>query len=127
MEAVSRASRLGGLRVALACAAALAALALTLQPAPSTPAGSPPTADDALSFVPNAGQTDASVRFMARGAHHAFYFTPDKAVLDFQRGKRGVALQLRFRGANSSPAIVAEQPTGARVNYLKGSARHTGL
>ncbi len=100
---------------------AIVGLMLALQPRPSAEsAGSDPSSEPAVTFTPNAGQTDSSVRYMARGANHAFYFTPDKAVLDFQRGTRGVALELGFRGANPSPEIVAEQRTGARVSYFTG-------
>src|SRR6188474_870339 len=53
-----------------------------------------------LAFVPNRGQTDASVRYSAEGAGHAFYFTPDKAVLTFQKKHKGVALHLRPLGAS---------------------------
>ena len=88
---------------------------------------SPSAADAPLAFVTNAGQTDARVRFMARGAGYAFYFTPAKVVLDLQRGNRGQVLELRFRGANPHPQIVGEQRTGARINYIIGTSRHTNL
>ena len=119
----------GAPHAALVGVLAVVALALALQPPPSAaPAGGAVgSATSPLTFVPNAGQTDATVRYMARGPGHAFYFTPDKAVLDFQRGKRGVALELRFRGANPAPAIVAERRAPGRMNYIVGSERHTGL
>lgn len=80
-----------------------------------------------LTFIRNAGQTNDAVAFMTRGPGHAFYFTPDKVVLDLQRGERGVALQLHFRGANPDPQIVAERRASGRVNYISGSERHTNL
>ena len=83
--------------------------------------------DAPLTFVANAGQTDPSVEYMARGPGHAFYFTPDKVVLDFERGERGVALELRFRGANANPQLVGERRASGHVNYISGSARHTNL
>ena len=39
-----------------------------------------------LAFVPNAGQTDARVRFSAQAAGAAFYFTPEEAVFAFRKG-----------------------------------------
>ena len=66
---------------ALLAVLGLVALLLAAQP-------QPPTADDPtssapatpLAFVANAGQTDPSARYMARGPGHAFWFTPRKAV-----------------------------------------------
>src|SRR5215207_3986800 len=104
---------------ALACVLTLVALALAAQPPSagerSPSAGKAVTAP--LTFVANAGQTDPSVRFMSRGAGHAFYFTADKAVLDLRKDERAVALELRFRGANPAAEVVAERRLGGRVNY----------
>ena len=80
-----------------------------------------------VAFVPNRGQADPAVRFAARGPGFAFHFTPAKVVLDLQRGDRGVALHLRFRGANRHPAIVPERRAPGRVNYISGAERHTDL
>jgi hypothetical protein len=114
---------------ALGSALAVVALALALQPRPSAAPDRPTASAESpsLTFVENAGQTDASVRFVAGGASHAFYFTPDKAVLDLRRGERGVALELRFRGASPDPQIVAERHTSARVSYIDGAERHPNL
>ena len=75
---------------------------------------------------------ETPARRMTRSLHdarpgHAFYFTPDKVVLDLQRGDAGSALQLHFRGANPDPQIVAERRASGRVNYISGSERHTNL
>ena len=80
-----------------------------------------------LSFVPNAGQTDPSVRYYAQAGGRSFYFTKDKAVFSFAGRKRGVALDLRFLGASPSAKLVADQQRKGTVNYLSGSERHTGL
>jgi hypothetical protein len=80
-----------------------------------------------LSFVPNAGQTDESVRYYAQGAGFSFYFTPDKAVLALQKGDDAQALHLRFLGANPNAKLLATDRGTGRVNYLAGSEHHTNL
>jgi hypothetical protein len=73
-----------------------------------------------LSFVPNEGQTDRSVRYYAQGAGFGFYFTDSKAVLSFQGKERGEALQLRFLGGSPNATLRAERQGQGRVSYLKG-------
>jgi hypothetical protein len=80
-----------------------------------------------LSFVPNRGQTDKRVRFYTQAANHAFYFTQDKAVLSFTKGKRGVALQLTPLGANAGATLEASDRGPGKVNYLVGAERHTNI
>ncbi len=80
-----------------------------------------------LAFVPNAGQTDQSVRYYAQGAGFPFYFTDDKAVLAFEKGGRGQALDLRFVGANPNAEPEAADRGTGRVNYLTASEHHTNL
>jgi hypothetical protein len=117
--------RAGAPHVALVCVLALVALVLAAQP--SLTGDTQRDAKLPLTFVANAGQTDSSVRYVARDAGNSFYFTSDKVVLDFQRGRRGVALELRFRGANPHPQIVAERRAPGHFNYLVGSQRKTNL
>ncbi len=83
-----------------------------------------------LSFIPNRGQTDESVRYYAQGAGFGFYFTDDKAVLSFQKEARGEALHLRFLGASGNATLKPERQGTGTVNYLKGhdpSKWQTGL
>jgi hypothetical protein len=80
-----------------------------------------------LSFVPNKGQTDKSVRYYAEGAGHAFYFTRDKAVLSFTGKDHGVALDLTPLGANRNPTLEASGRQTGKVNYLTGSEHHVNL
>jgi hypothetical protein len=109
-----------------------AALLLGARPAPAPaepPAMTKQRSLDAyaklpLNFIPNEGQTDARVRFYAHGAGHSFYFTPRAAVLAFTKradGKeRGVALHLRFAGADPAPTIEGVQTGTGTVNYFVG-------
>ena len=82
-------------------------------------------AEAPLHFVPNAGQTDQRVHYMAQTRGASFYFTPDEAVLalseDSGEQPKGVVLRLGFVGANSAPAVEGEAPTPTRVNYFVGS------
>ena len=56
-----------------------------------------------LAFVANEGQTDGRVRYYAQGSRYGFFLTPDALVLSLTQAAgtgRGVALDLRFVGAN---------------------------
>jgi hypothetical protein len=114
---------------------------LGAQPASLAPARAPSTALPAaakrrvtqayaklpLAFIPNAGQTDASVRYYAQGAGYTLYFTHHKAVLALQKGRRGEALDLRFLGANPNAELVAADRASGKVNYLTASGHETNL
>lgn len=73
-----------------------------------------------LAFVPNAGQTDARVRYSAQAGGASFYFTQKEAVFSFARKEKGLALRLGFLGANPEVAIGARERGNGRVNYLLG-------
>jgi hypothetical protein len=110
------------------------AASLPSVPAPETglPAGAEPRAADAytklpVGFVPNAGQTNHSVRYYAQGPGYSFYFTDEQAVLALQKGDRGQALYLRFLGANPNAEPTAADRATGRVNYLTGAEHHTDL
>src|SRR5687768_2114500 len=49
-----------------------------------------------LSFIPNVGQTNAAVRFVAQGGGFSFFFLPSRAVLSFSKGERQLALALEM-------------------------------
>lgn len=80
-----------------------------------------------FAFVQNRGQTDKSVRYYAQGAGHAFYFTPDKAVLTLSKKEKEVALRLTPLGASPSTRLVASERAPGKVNYLVGSEHHRNL
>jgi Beta-propeller repeat len=101
--------------------------AATMPPASTTRRAASAYAKLPLSFVPNARQTDASVRYYAQGAGYSFYFTHDKAVLALNKGHRGVALELRFLGASPNTKLTAADRAGGRVNYFTDSEQHTNL
>jgi hypothetical protein len=108
------------LGVGLVLAALLALIAVSRSGVDSAaPASLVP--ESPLSFVPNVGQTTGPVRFAAHADAASFYFTPQEAVLAFERGNEGLALRLGFVGANPTPAIEGSRPREGTVNYLVGS------
>jgi hypothetical protein len=83
-----------------------------------------------LSFVPNAGQLDARVRYSAQSGGAAFYFTAREAVFSFAAKARGLVLRLGFLDANPQSAITGQTAQSSTVNYLIGNDRarwHTKL
>jgi hypothetical protein len=105
----------------------LLALVLAVMPPPSAgpdvagvPEAGKTVATPPLSFIPNRGQTDASVRYYAQGPGYGFYFTDDKAVLALRGTDRGHALELRFLGASSGASLRPAQRGPGTVNYLEG-------
>jgi hypothetical protein len=85
-----------------------------------------------LSFEPNRGQSDARVKFLARGHGYRLFLTPREAVLDLdvasqtrgagraQKLARGAALRMRLVGANPQPSVLGTGQLPGRVNYLLG-------
>lgn len=74
-----------------------------------------------LRFEANAGQTDARVNFLARGAGYALFLTPQEAVLQL-RGEQTANslsnLRMRWLAANSAPRITGEAEQAGLTNYL---------
>src|SRR5512145_106740 len=153
----------------LAVSAADTATAASFTPVPSAPpprprnmaalasqpaaAGRGDRATDAsarpLAFVPNAGQTDAQVRFQVQGMGGSLFFTADGVVLAFplpsnaqvNRSERrpmdppGLAaadraerrspakrvVRLRYEGAQANPSVTGADPLPGVTNYLIGN------
>jgi hypothetical protein len=83
-----------------------------------------------LSFIPNAGQLDTRVRYLAQSGAGSFYFTTREAVFSLATKTRGLVLRLGFLGANPRPAITSQAARSGTVNYFIGNdpARwHTNL
>ncbi len=92
-----------------------------------------------LSFVPNKGQSDASVRFQTQALGGTLFFTPGEVVfaltnpvprsadveLDHDDERPAPApptiVRLRYEGANASPTVRAGQPLPGVANYLLGN------
>ncbi|HEX5227211.1 MAG TPA: SBBP repeat-containing protein [Bryobacteraceae bacterium] len=71
-----------------------------------------------LSFEPNAGQTSAEVRYLARGSSYSLYLAAGETVLT---GAKGLPLRIGYAGANVSTSIVGEERQASTSNYLIGS------
>jgi uncharacterized repeat protein (TIGR01451 family) len=79
-----------------------------------------------LSFVPNQGQTDPSVRFQAHGAGGTLFFTPNEVVLSLPidsvasatNDQPGSVLRLHFESANPAPDITGTQRLPGIANYF---------
>ena len=81
-----------------------------------------------MQFEANAGQTDSSVKFLARGTKSAVFLTDQGAVLSV--GAKSTALRLSLAGANPRAALTGVDPLPGQVNYLIGrdpSRWHTSL
>jgi hypothetical protein len=83
-----------------------------------------------LSFVPNAGQAGARIRYVAQSAGLTIAFAPQEVLLSFAAEARGTMLALRFLGASSHASVEARRALPGTVSYLVGSDRtrwRTGL
>ena len=76
-----------------------------------------------VAFIENAGQTDARVRYYAQGNRFGFYLTQTEVVVALTKAgvDPGVALALRFLGANPDAAIEGGDRAPGEVNYFRGS------
>lgn len=61
-----------------------------------------------LHFEPNSGQTDARVKFLARGKGYTLFLTGGEAVLKLQKPGQSAVLRMKLAGANRSPQIVGQ-------------------
>ena len=126
MELVLQTRATAGRRCAFAASVVFAVLALVLFfPARGSAQEADPAGDLPLAFAPNAGQTDDSVRYVARGAGYSFFFTDEQAVLSLVRTDRqdvtGLALELRFVGASPDARLEAREPASGTVSQLTGA------
>jgi hypothetical protein len=93
-----------------------------------------------LSFEANTGQTDARVKFLARGNGYALFLTKDEAVVALRKSVRrptlsrdafampkdnqsaaGETVRMRLLGANSTPAVLGAEELPGKANYFIGS------
>ena len=75
-----------------------------------------------LSFAPNAGQLDRRVRFFARAGGTSLFFTDRGVAMVFGRpgSDGGLALRMRFAGADRHARLQAGRPDGGTLNALLG-------
>lgn len=102
--------------------------------APTTAAvqlGSPDYGSVPLSFQPNRGQSDRTVRFLSTGAGYGLFLTDHGVVLDLQgpdpgasdrvsTADHGSVISMSLVDAGSNPQIDGQSRLPGRVNYLGG-------
>ena len=71
-----------------------------------------------LAFVPNAGQSDARVRYLAQSGGSTLFFTDRGVTMVVSGSRRAVTLKLPFRHANRKPRIVASRRSAGVVSYF---------
>lgn len=127
--APARRSRRAGRRARRwAAGAAVLAVALATAAGLTGVAGAAELAGAArpLFFVPNRGQTDARVAFLAHGAGFNLFLAQGELVVVAPRatpatlGGGAEVIRLRFPGARPSPAIEGLDELPARVSYFLG-------
>ena len=75
-----------------------------------------------LRFEPNQGQSDALVKFLARGAGYGLFLTPDEAVLTLGPNPKSTAvLRMRLAGANPGVAVSGDDQLPGKSNYFIGN------
>jgi uncharacterized repeat protein (TIGR01451 family) len=75
-----------------------------------------------MHFEENRGQTDARVRFVARGAGYAFFITETETVAVLQKENAEPAvLRMQLIGANPRPRVEGDGLFEGKSNYLIGS------
>ena len=83
-----------------------------------------------LSFEPNQGQTDPTVKFLSHGRGYKLFLTPKEAVLRFhapsqpahspEPARGPVVLRMKLQGANGSTNMAGLEELPGKSNYLLG-------
>lgn len=79
-----------------------------------------------MMFEANAGQTDARVRFTARGPGYSLFLTPGEAVFVLSQKSTQAVLRMNLAGANEEPAVSGMDELPTRVNYFGAAIRANG-
>ena len=78
-----------------------------------------------LNFEPNQGQTDSSVKFLARGDGYAMFLTSKEAVFKLRTGSteqgEPSVLRMELLGANGAAQISGTEKLSSTVNYFIGN------
>jgi uncharacterized repeat protein (TIGR01451 family) len=79
-----------------------------------------------MRFEANQGQTDARVKFKARGAGYAVFLTSDEAVLQLRQAKadqpvKSAALRMKLIGSNRSSSVSGIEKLPTTSNYFIGN------
>jgi hypothetical protein len=76
-----------------------------------------------LRFEENRGQTDASVRYIARDANETLFLTPTEAALALRDHAASPAsvVRMRFEGTAGAKSLIAEDPSETKIHYFVGA------
>jgi len=74
-----------------------------------------------MAFEPNVGQTDARVKFMARGSKYGLFLTNHEAVLSLVHASS--PLQMSLADSNPNAEVVGTDALPGKSNYLIGKDR----
>ena len=74
-----------------------------------------------LSFEANQGQTDESVKYLARGPGYSLFLTRDSAVLSLQQQESNRVLRMNLQGANAQAVVAGMDGLPGKSNYFVGS------
>lgn len=77
-----------------------------------------------LSFIANAGQADANVRFMVKAGKHTVFFTPQEVVFATSQHTEGEytcssVVRISFAGANGGVKVEGEEPLPGVANFFE--------
>ena len=101
---------------------------------PDSPKARPGSLSLPMFFEPNEGQTDARVKFMARGSGYGLFLMGDEAVLELQQAvpnprtatalpaaKTSALIRMRLEGASASAKVSGVSPLPGKSNYFIGN------
>ena len=79
-----------------------------------------------LSFIANAGQVNANVRFMVKAGKRTIFFAPQEIVFAASEQMedeltRNSVVRLRFAGANEEVKVEGEKPLSGVANFFLGN------
>ena len=79
-----------------------------------------------LSFEVNKGQTDKSVKFLARGKGYTLFLTASEAVMTLQKSPAAKAkgqdvVRMKLKGANAAPVVKGLDMMASKSNYINGN------
>jgi uncharacterized repeat protein (TIGR01451 family) len=80
-----------------------------------------------LMFEPNVGQTDASVKFVARGAGYSLFLNSEGAILALQHGHDAAhagnaeTIAMKLVGANFGASVRGTETLPGKTNYFLGN------
>jgi hypothetical protein len=72
-----------------------------------------------FAIVENKGQADPSVRYVGTGEAFKAWFRDDGLVL--QQANNAITVRFAGKKRNRKPDVIAQEPLGARANYLRGN------